>query len=64
MGARSKAAQKLFLELKVKGLEKPLIMENMQRWYNADKSRSVQAEFEILLRKWNGRNAVAANKLL
>ena len=60
-GARPKAAQELFVEMKARGLEKPLILENMQRWYNADKSRSIQAEFEILLKEWNGGNTSAAN---
>jgi Thioredoxin len=60
-GARPNAAQELFLEMKSRGLEKPLILENMQRWYNADKSESIQAEFETLLKEWNGRSKAKAN---
>lgn len=48
-GSRPKAAQDLFNELRSRGLEKPLIMENLQRWYNADKNQSIQAEFVELL---------------
>lgn len=63
-GARPNAAQELFLEMRGRGLEKPLIMENMQRWYNADRSQSVQAEFEVLLKEWSGGNAATANAWL
>ena len=59
-GPRPAAAQELFLEMKHLGLEKPLIMENMQRWYNADKTASIQVEFEDLIREWNGGRRVAA----
>ncbi len=52
-GARPEATQKLFHELKESGMEKPLILENMQRWYNDDKTGSIQAEFELLLKLWN-----------
>lgn len=44
-GARPQPAQELFQDLKEKGIEKPLIMENLQRWYNADRGKSLQAEF-------------------
>src|SRR6266404_8678958 len=44
-GARPKAAQDYFLKLKAEGLEKPLIMENLQRWYIQDKGLSIQNEF-------------------
>lgn len=60
-GARPIAAQDLFLDMKSRGLEKPLILENMQRWYNADKSQSIQAEFEVLLKEWNGRTFAKSN---
>ncbi len=59
-GARPQAAQTLFLEMKQRGLEKPLILENMQRWYNADKGESVQTEFEKLLKDWEGSRAASA----
>jgi len=60
-GSRPAAAQKLYNELKERGLEKPLIMENLQRWYNDDKSRSIQTEFTELLRRWSGRKTAEAN---
>jgi len=54
-GPRPEAAMDLFIELKHQGLEKPLIMENLQRWYNADKNQTIQAEFEKLLDEWGGK---------
>lgn len=48
-GPRPQAAMDLFYELKHQNLEKPEIMEKIQRWYLADKERSIQAEFEIFL---------------
>ena len=48
-GSRPAAAQKLFRDLKEQGMEKPAIMEQLQRWYNDDKSRSIQKEFQVLL---------------
>ena len=56
-GPRPEPAQQLFLEMKERGLEKPLILENMQRWYNADKTLSLQAEFEVLLKEWSSNKA-------
>jgi thioredoxin-like negative regulator of GroEL len=60
-GPRPQAAMDLFIEMRKQGLEKPLIMENLQRWYNADKNRSIQTEFESLLGDWSKKkeNAVA-----
>ena len=60
-GARPNEAQEVFLEMKNRGMEKALILENMQRWYNADKSQSIQVEFEILLKEWNVETSAAAN---
>lgn len=60
-GSRPTAAQELFLEMKSRGLEKPLILENMQRWYNADKTGLIQAEFELLMREWNTRAYAKTN---
>ncbi|MGQ0540407.1 MAG: thioredoxin family protein [Blastocatellia bacterium] len=59
-GARPEAAQNMFIEMKQRGLEKPLIMENLQRWYNEDHGRSVQSEFDVLLRFWDEREISAA----
>lgn len=59
-GARPAVAQKLFLDLKDKGIEKPEIIEQIQRWYNDDKGRSLQAEFAELLRGWNVKRTASA----
>ena len=59
-GARPKALQDLFFELRDKGLEKPAIMEELQRWYNDDKGRSVQREFVELLSSGSERKSVRA----
>ena len=48
-GARPAAAHRYFLEMKGSGLEKSEISENLQRWYNEDKGRSLQDEFELLI---------------
>ncbi len=59
-GARPKPAQDLFNELRSQGLEKPQIMENLQRWYNADKNQSIQKEFEGILEQWAAGSQAAA----
>ena len=51
-GPRPQTAMDYFFEMRESGLEKPLIMENLQRWYNSDKNRSLQAEFVLLLDSW------------
>lgn len=51
-GARPQAAQELFYRMKAQGLAKPLMMENLQRWYFADKNQSIQNEFETLVQTW------------
>ena len=51
-GPRPQAAMELFIEMRARGLEKPLIMENLQHWYLADKNRAIQTEFEDLLNAW------------
>ncbi len=58
-GARPTAAQELYGEMKNQGLAKSLIMENLQRWYNADKNQAIQAEFEILLSQWSEKAEAA-----
>lgn len=58
-GARPAEAQDFHQRLKEEGLAKPLIMENLQRWYNSDRSRSLQTEFQQLIREWE---AVAVAK--
>ena len=51
-GPRPEAAMDYFYEMRDGGMEKPEMMENMQRWYLQDKEQSIQAEFETLLKKW------------
>ena len=41
-----------YFEMKAKNLEKPEMMENLQRWYLQDKEKSIQTEFENLLDEW------------
>ena len=61
-GPRPQTAMDYYFEMKHQGLEKPQMMENMQRWYNQDKEQSLQAEFETLLEQWAGRKEnVAVN---
>lgn len=60
-GPRPQAAMDYFYELKKLGLEKPLIMENLQRWYLRDKEQSIQKEFENLLEKWTEKASTATN---
>lgn len=43
-GPRPKGASDLFSELKAKGATKDEILEAIQRWYNADKGKSVEGE--------------------
>lgn len=59
-GPRPAAAMDLFIELRDRGLEKPLIMENLQRWYLADKNQTIQQEFEALLNEWTSARATKA----
>lgn len=59
-GPRPQAAMDYFFEMKHQGLEKPQMMENLQRWYNSDKEESLQAEFETLLDQWAERKENAA----
>jgi hypothetical protein len=58
-GPRPQVAMDRFYELKNLGMEKSLIMENMQRWYLSDKERSIQDEFEKLLDKWTTKTLEA-----
>ncbi|MGI8495126.1 MAG: thioredoxin family protein [Pyrinomonadaceae bacterium] len=60
-GPRARKAMDYFYGLKKTGMEKPLMMENLQRWYLSDKEQSIQAEFELLLNKWNSKSQEAAN---
>lgn len=51
-GPRPQAAMDYYFEMKAKNLEKPEMMENLQRWYLQDKEKSIQTEFENLLDEW------------
>lgn len=59
-GPRPQAAMDYFFEMKSQGLEKPQMMENIQRWYLADKEKSLQAEFENLLEVWTKKKEQGA----
>lgn len=50
-GPRPQAAMDYFYELKNQKMEKPQIMENIQRWYNQDKEQSLQNEFATLFER-------------
>ena len=54
-GPRPEAAQEYFREMKAAGVEKALINENLQRWYLADRGRSLQFELVMLLSEWSRR---------
>lgn len=62
-GPRPRAAMDYYFEMKKGGLEKPQMMENMQRWYLQDDEQSLQAEFETLIEQWAEKkeNAVTAS---
>ncbi len=61
-GPRAAAAMDLFYELKNQNLEKPAIMEKIQRWYLQDKEKSLQSEFENLLSEWSNSNTRTVSK--
>ena len=52
-GPRPQATMNYYGELKNQSLEKPEIMEKLQRWYLQDKEKSLQDEFEHLLVEWS-----------
>jgi len=59
-GPRPQAAMDYFYEMRDGGaMEKPQMMENIQRWYLKDKEQSLQKEFETLLDKWSGKSQTA-----
>jgi hypothetical protein len=51
-GPRPQIAMEYFLEMRDSGMEKPSIMENLQRWYLQDKEKSIETEFSGLLDSW------------
>ena len=59
-GPRPMAAMDYFYEMRDGGtMEKPQMMENIQRWYLQDKEQSLQKEFEDLLDEWSGKTQTA-----
>jgi hypothetical protein len=52
-GPRPKAAHDLFYEQKSTGIEQDVIHENLQRWYLADRGRSLQSEIAELAEVWS-----------
>ncbi len=48
-GPRPQIAMDYFYEMRESGMEKPEMMENLQRWYNSDKNQTIQDEFAWLL---------------
>ncbi len=58
-GPRPQIAMDYFYEMKAQNLEKPQMMEDLQRWYLADKEKSLQNEFEKLLDQWTGKQQTA-----
>jgi len=51
-GPRPQIAMDYFHELKAQKMEKPEMMEKIQRWYLSDKEQSIQKEFEKLFENW------------
>jgi hypothetical protein len=58
-GPRPQIAMNYFFEMRKNGMEKPQMMENIQRWYLQDKEHSLQKEFEELLGEWSGKTQAA-----
>jgi Thioredoxin len=59
-GPRPQTAMDYYYEMKYQGLEKPQMMENLQRWYLQDKEKSLQSEFENLLNEWSNSGKQSA----
>jgi hypothetical protein len=58
-GPRPQIAMDYFYEMRAGGMEKTQMMENMQRWYLADKNQNIQTEFESLLESWAKHATIA-----
>jgi hypothetical protein len=48
--------------MKTANLEKPQMMENIQRWYNQNKEQAIQKEFENLFDALDARKEAAASR--
>ena len=55
-GPRAQAAMDYFYQMREQGIEKPQMMENLQRWYLQDDEQSIQKEFETLLDEWTAKS--------
>lgn len=62
-GSRPAVAQRLLEQLRASGADKLAIAEQLQRWYNSDKTKAIQQEFSGLMSEWNGSEASAASNL-
>ncbi len=52
-GARPAEARKMVADFKNNPfMTKPELLENIQKWYNSNKGRSIQEEFRFLLIEW------------
>jgi len=60
-GARPAEAQDLHNRRKAEGIDKSVISEELQRWYNADRGVSVQRELAELVTGVQNASAAAAN---
>ncbi len=62
-GPRPQIAMDYFHELKAQKMEKPEMMEKIQRWYLSDREQTIQKEFEILFKNWTKQptNKAAGN---
>jgi len=59
-GPRPQAAMDYFYEMKLSGMEKLQMMENLQRWYLQDGENSLQIEFETLIDEWTEKTKILA----
>ena len=59
-GSRPRVAQELYVDMRSGGIEKAVILEEMQRWYNADHTESLQAEFVTLINEWDRSQVLSA----
>ncbi|MFL6374369.1 MAG: thioredoxin family protein [Pyrinomonadaceae bacterium] len=58
-GARPGEAQEMFKRLKAEGIEKSIISEELQRWYNTDKGLSLQRELATLVESTQNVNSAS-----
>jgi hypothetical protein len=59
-GPRPEAAQKYFMEMRAAGVDSATQHENLQRWYLADRGRSIQFEIAKLLSEWSRQKLAKA----